>query len=133
MWNLIALGKERRLLRGLPDPDFLPSWLNYPLLAVSLFCSAGIILKLIDVAAVDKTLRLFVWYAFSHFVLIMAVWLFDAWGSDRYSIVLLPPLIVILANSQLKSKTTLAGLAVLSLLGVCPRNHFFLDHIQRDP
>ena len=38
MWNLIALGKERRLLRGLPDPDFLPSWLNYPLLAVfSLF------------------------------------------------------------------------------------------------
>ena len=105
MWNLIALGKERRLLRGLPDPDFLPSWLNYPLLAVSLFCSAGMILKLIDVAAIDKTLRLFVWYAFSHFVLIMAVWLFDAWGSDRYSIVLLPPLIVILANNQLKSKT----------------------------
>ena len=48
----------------------------------------------------------------------MAVWLFDAWGSDRYSIVLLPPLIVILANSQLKSKTTLAGLAVLSLLAM---------------
>ena len=58
MWNLIALGKERRLLRGLPDPDFLPSWLNYPLLAVSLFCTAGMILKLIDVAAIDKTLRL---------------------------------------------------------------------------
>ena len=30
MWNLIALGKERRLLRGAPDPDFYPSWLNYP-------------------------------------------------------------------------------------------------------
>lgn len=117
MWNLIALGKERRLLRGLPDPDFLPSWLNYPLLAVSLFCTAGMILKLIDVAAIDKTLRLFVWYAFSHLVLIMAVWLFEG-GSDRYSIVLLPPLIVILANNQLKSKTTLAGLAVLFLLSM---------------
>ena len=118
MWNLIALGKERRLLRGLPDPDFLASWLNYPLLAFSLFSSAGIIMKLIDVAAIDKTLRLFVWYAFSQFVLIMAVWLFDAWGSDRYFIVLLPPLIVILANSQLKSKTTIAGLVLLSLISM---------------
>jgi len=118
MWNLIALGKERHLLRGLPDPDFFPSWLNYPLLAFSLFSSAGIIMKVIDVAAIEESLRLFVWYAFSHFVLIMAIWLFDAWGSDRYSIVLLPPLIVILANSHLKSKTTIAGIAVLSLISM---------------
>jgi hypothetical protein len=118
MWNLIALGKERHLLRGLPDPDFFPSWLNYPLLAFSLFSSAGIIMKVIDVAAIEESLRLFVWYAFSHFVLIMAIWLFDAWGSDRYSIVLLPPLILILANSHLKSKTTIAGIAVLSLISM---------------
>jgi Dolichyl-phosphate-mannose-protein mannosyltransferase len=118
MWNLIALGKERHLLRGLPDPDFFPSWLNYPLLAFSLFSSAGIIMKVIDVAAIEESLRLFVWYAFSHSVLIMAIWLFDAWGSDRYSIVLLPPLIVILANSHLKSKTTIAGIAVLSLISM---------------
>ena len=118
MWNLISLGKERRLLRGLPDPDFLASWLNYPLLAFSLFSSTGIIMKLIDVVAIKKPLRLFAWYAFSHFVLIMAVWLFDAWGSDRYSIVLLPPLIVILANSQLKSKTTIAGIVLLSLISM---------------
>jgi hypothetical protein len=118
MWNLISLGKERRLFRGLPDPDFVASWLNYPLLAFSLFSSTGIIMKLIDAVAIEKTLRPFVWYAFSHFVLIMAVWLFDAWGSDRYSIVLLPPLIVILANSQLKSKTTIAGIMLLSLISM---------------
>jgi hypothetical protein len=118
MWNLIALGKERHLLRGLPDPDFLPSWLNYPLLVFALFSSAVILMKVIDVAVNQAPLRLFVWYAFSQFVLIMAVWLFDAWGSDRYSIVLLPPLIVILANSQLKSKTTIAGIAILSLVSM---------------
>jgi hypothetical protein len=118
MWNLIALGKERHLLRGLPDPDFLPSWLNYPLLVFALFSSAVILMKVIDVAVNQVPLRLFVWYAFSQFVLIMAVWLFDAWGSDRYSIVLLPPLIVILANSQLKSKTTIAGIAILSLVSM---------------
>ena len=118
MWNLIALGKERHLLRGAPDPDFLPSWLNYPLLAFSLFSFAAIIVKLIDAAASEKTLRLFVWYAFSQFGLIMAVWLFDAWGSDRYSIVLLPPLIVILANRQVKSKTTIAGIAVLAIVSI---------------
>jgi len=118
MWNLISLGKERRLLRGLPDPDFLASWLNYPLLAFALFSSTGIIMKLIDAVAIEKPLRLFVWYAFSQFVLIMAVWLFDAWGSDRYFIVLLPPLIVILANKQLKSKTTIAGIVLLSLISM---------------
>ena len=56
MWNLIALGKERRLLRGAPDPDFLPSWLNYPLLAFSLFSFAGIVIKVIDVARDRKTI-----------------------------------------------------------------------------
>jgi hypothetical protein len=122
MWRLITLGKERdpRLLHGLLDPDFLPSWLNYPLFAFSLFSSAAIIMKVIDIAgtAIEEPLRLFVWYAFSHFILIMAVWLFDTWGSDRYSIVLLPPLIVILANSQLKSKSTIAGIALLSLISM---------------
>ena len=118
MWNLIALGKERRLLRGLPDPNFLPSWVNYPLLVFSLFSSALIILKLFDVAVTQERLRVFVWYALCHFGLIMAIWLFDAWGSDRYSIVLLPPLVVILANSHLKSKTTIIGIAALSLIAM---------------
>ena len=118
MWNLIALGKERRLLRGPPDPDFLPSWLNYPLLVFSLFSSALAILKLLDVAVAQERLRLFVWSGFSHFGLIMAIWLFDPWGSDRYSIVLLPPLIVILANSHLKSKLTIIGIAALSLVAM---------------
>jgi len=118
MWNLIALGKERRLLRGLPDPDFLASWLNHPLLAFALLCATGIILKSIDAAAGKNILRLFVLYAVSHFVLIMAVWLFDAWGSDRYSIVLLPPLIVILTESRLTSKTTIAGIVLLFLISM---------------
>jgi hypothetical protein len=118
MWNLIGLGKERRLLRGVPDPDFLPSWLNYPLLAFSLFSIAGILIKVIDAARIEKTLRLFIWYALSQFGLIMIVWLFDAWGSDRYSIVLLPPLIVLLAGRQLRSKTTAAGIAALFLVAM---------------
>jgi hypothetical protein len=122
MWRLISLGKERhpRLIHGLPDPDFLPSWLNPPLFTLSLFSSAGMIVKIVDVirAGIEKPLGLFVWYAFSHFIVIMALWLFDAWGSDRYSIVLLPPLIVLLASRQLKSKSTVAGVAVLSLISV---------------
>ena len=118
MWNLIALGKERRLLRGLPDPDFLPSWLNYPLLVFSLFSFAAVLIKVIDVVQIEKPLRLLVWYALSHFGLIMVVWLFDAWGSDRYSIVLLPPLIVLLAGRQLRSKTTAAGIAALFLIAM---------------
>jgi hypothetical protein len=118
MWNLIALGKERHLLRGAPDPDFLLSWLNYPLLAFSLFSFAGIVIKVIDVARIEKSLRLLVWYALSHFGLIMIVWLFDAWGSDRYSIALLPPLIVLLAGPQLRLTTTAAGIAALFLVGM---------------
>lgn len=121
MWHLITLGKERhpRVFHGLPDPDFLPSWLNYPLFAFSLFSSAAIIMKIIDIAGTTiEPLRLFVWYTFSHFALIMAVWLFDAWGSDRYSIVLLPPLIIILTTGSLKSKSTIAGLALLSLIAM---------------
>jgi hypothetical protein len=118
MWSLIALGKERRLLRGLPDPDFLPSWLNYPLLVFALFSSALVILKIFDVAITKERLRLFVWYAFGHFGLMMAIWLFDAWGSDRYSIVLLPPLITMVANSPLKSKATIPGIAVLFLISM---------------
>jgi Dolichyl-phosphate-mannose-protein mannosyltransferase len=122
MWHLITLGKERdpRLLHGLPDPDFLPSWLNYPLFAFSLFSSAVIIMKVSDIVgtAIEEPLRLFVWYVFSHFIVIMAVWLFDTSGSDRYSIVLLSPLIVVLANSQLKSKFTIAAIVVLYLISM---------------
>jgi 4-amino-4-deoxy-L-arabinose transferase-like glycosyltransferase len=132
MWHLITLGKERhpRVFHGLPDPDFLPSWLNYPLFALSLFSAAAIIIKVIDIGGtgIEKPLRLLVWYAFSHLIVIMALWLFDAWGSDRYSIVLLPPLILLLANSQFKSKSTIAGIAVLSLISMLviwneTRNH----------
>src|SRR4029450_6457079 len=83
MWHLITLGKERRLLRGLLDSDFLPSWLNHPLYAFSLFSSAVIILKVTDIAgtAIEQPLGLFVWYTFAHFIVIMAVWLFDPWAS----------------------------------------------------
>jgi Dolichyl-phosphate-mannose-protein mannosyltransferase len=132
MWRLMTLGKERhpRLIHGLADPDFLPSWLNPPLFTLSLFSSAGMIVKIVDVirGGIEKPLGLFVWYAFSQFMMIMAVWLFDAWGSDRYSIVLLPPLIVILANSHLKSKSTMASIAVLSLISILVTWHETQNH-----
>jgi hypothetical protein len=114
-WRLSTLGKERHLLQGTPAPDFLPFWLNHPLFVVSLFSAAAIIVRVIDVigAGIEQPLGLFVCSAFIHFVLIMALWLFDAWGSDRYSLVLLPPLIVVLANSHVRSKITLACITVL--------------------
>jgi hypothetical protein len=114
-WRLSTLGSERHLLRGVPAPDFLPSWLNHPLFVLSLFSSGAIVVKVIDVfrAGITQPLGLFFWYALSHSVLIIVLWLFVAWGSDRYSVVLLPPLIVILANSQLRSKIAVAGIAVL--------------------
>jgi dolichyl-phosphate-mannose-protein mannosyltransferase len=122
MQHLITLGKERdtRLIRGATDPDFFPLWLNYPLLAVSFFSAAAIITKISDAvgAGSEDPLRLFVGYAFCHLMLIMGVWLFDPWGSDRYSIVLLPPLIVLLATARLRSITTFAGIATLSVIAM---------------
>src|SRR4029077_15341361 len=65
MWQLNTLGRERRLLQGPLAPDFLPSWLNPPLFILSLFSSAVMIVKVVDVicAGIGKPLGLFVWYA----------------------------------------------------------------------
>jgi Dolichyl-phosphate-mannose-protein mannosyltransferase len=114
-WRLSTLGSERHLLRGVPAADFLPLWLNHPLFVLSLFSFGGIIVKLIDAvrAPIIQPLGVFAWYVFSHSILIMVLWLFVAWGSDRYSVVLLPPLLVILAGRQLTSKIALACIAVL--------------------
>jgi hypothetical protein len=120
MWQLNTLGRERRLLQGPPVPDFLPSWLNPPLFILSLFSSAVIIVKVVDIicAGIEKPLGLFVWYASIQLALIMVLWFFRPWGSDRYSVVLLPPLIVILANSQLRSKIALTSIGVLFALSM---------------
>jgi Dolichyl-phosphate-mannose-protein mannosyltransferase len=120
MWQLNTLGRERRLLQGPPAPDFLPSWLNPPLFMLSLFSSAVMIVKVIDVicGSIGKPRGLFVWYASIQFALIMVLWFFGPWGSDRYSVVLLPPLIVILANRQLRSKMALASIGVLFALSM---------------
>lgn len=120
MWRLNTLGKERHLLQGSPAPDFLPSWFNYPLFVLALCSSAGIIVKIITAVGggVERPMSLFVWYTLVHFFLLIVLWLFDAWGSDRYCLVLLPPLIVILANNQLKSKSTITGIAVLSVMSM---------------
>src|SRR5437763_10135031 len=113
-------GKERHFLQGPPVPDFLPPWLKPPLFTLSLFSSAGIIVKVVDVmcARIERPLRLFVWYASIHLFLIMALWFFGRWGSDRYSMVLLAPFIVILASGHLRSTITLGGIAVLFSLSI---------------
>jgi hypothetical protein len=115
MWQLNTLGRERHLLEGSPTPDFLPLWLNPPLFTLSLFSSAVVIVKILDVmcARVGSPRVFFGWYASIHFTLIMALWFFEPWGSDRYSVVLLPPLIVILASSQFNSKVALASTTAL--------------------
>jgi Dolichyl-phosphate-mannose-protein mannosyltransferase len=120
MWQLNTLGRERRLLQGPPVPDFLPSWLNAPLFILFLFSFAVIIVKVVDVirAGIGKAIGLFVWYASIQFALIMVLWFFGPWGSDRYAVVLLPPLIVLLANSQLRSRIALASIAVLFALSM---------------
>jgi hypothetical protein len=87
---------------------------------LSVFSSAVIMVKVVDVirAGIGKPPGLFVWYASIQFALIMVLWFFGPWGSDRYFIVLLPPLIVLLANSQLRSKIALASIAVLFVLSM---------------
>jgi hypothetical protein len=120
MWRLSTLGKERYLLKGVTVPDFLPTWFNYPVLVLSLFSAAGIIVKIIDVLGrgTKKPFDFLVWYALIHFVLMMALWLFDSWGSDRYSVVLLPPLVLLLTCSQLRLKIALTSIAVLFTLSM---------------
>jgi hypothetical protein len=120
MWQLNTLGRERHFLQGPPAPDFLPSWLNPPLFILSLFSFAAIIVKVVDIirAHIANPLGFFIWYGSIQFVLIMALWFFGPWGSDRYSMVLLPPLIIILTDSQLKSKVTLASIAILLALSM---------------
>ena len=115
MWQLNTLGRERHLLQGPPAPDFLPSWLNHYLFTLSLFSSAGIIVKFFDVicAGIGKPLGLFVWYASVHFALIMVLWFFGRWNSDRYSVVLLAPLIVVLVDNHVRSKVALACITIL--------------------
>ncbi len=120
MWQLGTLGRGRHLLHGPPAPDFMPSWLNLPLFTLSLLSFTGIIVKVVDVigAGSEKPRGLFVWYALLHFALIMILWFFGPWGSDRYSLVLISPLVVILANSQLRSKMVLPILGVLLALSM---------------
>jgi Dolichyl-phosphate-mannose-protein mannosyltransferase len=115
MWQLNTLGRERHLLQGPPAPDFLPSWLNHYLFTLSFFSSAGIIVKVFDVicAGIGKPLGLFVWYASVHFALIMVLWFFGRWNSDRYSVVLLAPLIVVLVDNHVRSKVALACITIL--------------------
>jgi Dolichyl-phosphate-mannose-protein mannosyltransferase len=111
MWRLESLGHERHLLHGIPDPTFLPSWWNYPWFVLSLFSFAAVITKVSEVIRIEsnKLVGLFAWYAFSHFVLLLALWLFG----DRYSIVLFPPLIVLAASAHLRAKIVLLSLVVL--------------------
>jgi hypothetical protein len=115
MWRLNTLGNERRLLHGIPDRDFLPSWLNYPLFAISLFSFAAAIAKFFEVIRTGNTrVGLFGWYALSHLALMLALWLFGD-GSGRYSLVILPPFIALAAGGYLKAKIAKAKIALLSL------------------
>jgi hypothetical protein len=121
MWQLNTLGRERHLLQGSPARDFLPPWLNPPLFVLSLFSSAVVIVKVVDVilAGIGNPIGLFVLYGSIQFALIMVLWFFGPWGSDRYSMVLFPPLIIILTNSQIKAKVVaLAGITVLFALSM---------------
>jgi hypothetical protein len=89
--------------------------LNHYLFTLSFFSSAGIIVKVFDVicAGIGKPLGLFVWYASVHFALIMVLWFFGRWNSDRYSVVLLAPLIVVLVDNHVRSKVALACITIL--------------------
>jgi hypothetical protein len=112
MWRLNTLGNERHLLRGIPDRDFLPFWWNYPLLAISLISLAAVTAKLCELIRAHNATRfdLFGWYALIQLALMMALWLF---GSDRYSIVLLPPLILLTAGGYLRTTIAIPGAAIL--------------------
>ena len=89
--------------------------MTHSLFTLSLLSSAGIIVKVVDVirAGIEKPLGLFVWYASVHFALIMALWFFGRWNSDRYSLVLLAPLIVLLVTNGVRSKIALGCITIL--------------------
>lgn len=108
------------LFHGIPAPHVLPTWLNYPLFVLAILSSAGLILKMIDLVRDDIGERalLFVWYALSHFVLIMCLWLFGESGSDRYSMVLFSPLIVVAAGDELRSKLAAIGIVILFVISM---------------
>ena len=118
MWRLNTLGNERRLLHGIPDRDFLPSWWNYPLLAVSLCSFAAVIAKFFEVIRTGNSrVGLFGWYALSHLALMMALWLFGD-GSGRYSLVVLPPVIALAAGGYLKAKSAVLSLAIFYSIAI---------------
>jgi hypothetical protein len=112
MWRLNTLGHERHLLHGMPDRDFLPFWWNYPLFAISLISLAAVTAKLCELIRAHNAtpFDLFAWYALIQLALMMALWLF---GSDRYSIVLLPALILLTAGGYLRTTMAIPGAAIL--------------------
>src|SRR5262245_22179093 len=118
--QLNTLGRERHLLQGSPVHDFLPLWFNPPLFVLSFLSSAVIFVKVVDVirTGIGNLPGLFIWYGSIQFGLIIALWFFGPWGSDRYAMVLLPPLILILTNSQTTSKVALAIITVLFALSL---------------
>jgi len=115
MWSLRTFGKGRALLHRAAELNVLPSWLNYPLFAVAIVASSAIFGKVLEGSRKEngKPISLFAWYALIHFVLMIALRLFDAWGSDRYSLVLLPPLIMIISSGRVKHSVSIAGIVVL--------------------
>ncbi|MGH7847596.1 MAG: ArnT family glycosyltransferase [Candidatus Binatia bacterium] len=123
-WALEELGATLPLLGGARPPregmgmrPFLPLWLNYPLAVLSLCSAAVIIARAIELAREkgEKVELLFFIYALFQTALILLLWLFY----DRYYVVLLCPLMVLLVDKRLADmKFAVFGIAMLFLISL---------------
>lgn len=115
--TLPLLGGAMPLLEKVALHPFFPPWLHYPLGLLSLVSAAVIILRAIELIRERRESLnfLFLLYAVFQTALIFVLWLFH----DRYYLVLLPPLIVVLLMKGLPGmKGTMVGLAIFFVISL---------------
>jgi hypothetical protein len=123
-WTLEELGPLLPLLGGAkaviaesPVRSFVPAWCNYLLALISSLSLAVIIARVFKVVRhrTDTTAFVFLSYTVCQTGLVFILWLF----TDRYYLVLLPALIVVLASQGLASKRwTTFGAGIILLISL---------------
>jgi hypothetical protein len=124
IWKLDELGLASPLMHRSAPASLLPSWLNYPLTFVALLSAAVIVTQALQILRHERArpTGLFLLYGLIHGGLIMIAWLFH----DRYYLVLLPALVIIIMPQELPRKRlaviSISVLLLVSLrhLGRCP-------------
>ena len=122
-WSLEELGPllmflgSRFLVPATALPSFLPAWLNYPLALISLFSVAVIIAGVFElmIKGRERKQLVFFIYTLCQIGFIFVLWLFH----DRYYLVVLPPLIVLLVSKGLaRPKWIIVGICLFLVVAL---------------